>query len=60
MNDQAQREWTIRNISTGEYAHLHSETECEERKGRWIASGKAAERDIEINYDPPGVWRTMP
>ena len=44
----------------GEYAHLFSEEECEERKQQWIKSGKAVDRDIEIKYDPPQVWRMMP
>lgn len=54
------RDWTIKNRQTGEYAHLHSEEECERRKRQWIADGKAEERDIEITYDPPQVCRTMP
>lgn len=54
-----QRNWTIKNTKTGEYAHLFSEHECEQRKQQWLARGDK-DKDIEIKYDPPGVCRIMP
>jgi hypothetical protein len=54
------RKWTVKNTKTGEYAHLYSEQECEDRKAQWIKEGKVKEQDIEIKYDPPQVCRTMP
>lgn len=52
------RDWTIKNTKTGEYAHLFFEQECEQRKQQWIANGDD-EKDIKIFYDPPQVCRTM-
>lgn len=54
------RNWTIKNTSTGEYAHLYSEEDCEARKMQWIKEGKAKEQDITITYGEPGQVRTMP
>lgn len=53
------RNWTVKNMKTGEYAHLYSEEDCERRKAQWIEEGKAGEQDVVVAYGEPGQVRTM-